>query len=57
MVVGMLVSLQVCTMQFVKDMVAVMRTYAVGTSEFDFSQEIVDKEYGEFITAVEQNSS
>lgn len=58
MVVGMLVSLNVCTMQSVRDMVAVMRTYAIGSnSEFDYSEEIVNKEYGEFIAAVERASS
>lgn len=54
----MLVSLNVCTMQSVRDMVAVMRTYAIGSnSEFDYSEEIVNKEYGEFIAAVERASS
>ena len=58
MVVGMLVSLNVCTMQSVRDMVAVMRTYAIGSDEeFGYSEEVVKKEYGEFIAAVERYSS
>ena len=54
----MLVSLNVCTMQSVRDMVAVMRTYAIGSDEeFGYSEEVVNKEYGEFIAAVERYSS
>ena len=51
----MLVRLRVCTSPSVTGMVQVMRKYAIGEkTEFDPTEEDVEKHYGAFLTAVER---
>ena len=58
MIVGTLVQLRVCTSQSVSGMVEIMRKYAIGEkTEYDPTEEDVEKHYGAFLAAVERTSS